>query len=56
MTPRPLFRSDPNTVVPRQGKLLASSAYFGATGSGFLSSFSMHQTSGVNGSLGSLSR
>ncbi|XP_069644543.1 dynein axonemal intermediate chain 4 isoform X1 [Haliaeetus albicilla] len=56
VTPRPLFRSDPNTVVPRQGKLLASSAYFGATGSGFLSSFSMHQTSGVNGSLGSFSR
>uniref|UniRef100_A0A8B9N6N1 Dynein axonemal intermediate chain 4 n=1 Tax=Accipiter nisus TaxID=211598 RepID=A0A8B9N6N1_9AVES len=56
VTPHPLFRSDPNTVVPRQGKLLASSAYFGATGSGFLSSFSTHQTSGVNGSLGSLSR
>uniref|UniRef100_A0A8B9Z441 Dynein axonemal intermediate chain 4 n=1 Tax=Buteo japonicus TaxID=224669 RepID=A0A8B9Z441_9AVES len=56
VTPHPLFRSDPNTVLPRQGKLLASSAYFGATGSGFLSSFSMHQTSGVNGTLGSFSR
>ncbi|NXV92575.1 WDR78 protein, partial [Calonectris borealis] len=56
VTPRPLFRSDPNNVVPRQGKLLASSAYFGARGSGFLSSFSMHQTSGVNASLGSFSR
>ncbi|KFV95794.1 WD repeat-containing protein 78, partial [Fulmarus glacialis] len=56
VTPRPLFHSDPNNVVPRQGKLLASSAYFGATGSGFLSSFSMHQTSGVNASLGSFSR
>ncbi|KFQ51423.1 WD repeat-containing protein 78, partial [Pelecanus crispus] len=53
VTPHPLFHSDPNTVVPRQGKL--SSAYFGATGSVFLSS-SMHQTSGVNASLGSLSR
>ncbi|XP_050757035.1 dynein axonemal intermediate chain 4 [Gymnogyps californianus] len=33
VTPHPLFHSDPNTVVPRQGKILASSAYFGATGS-----------------------
>ncbi|NXW09730.1 WDR78 protein, partial [Fregetta grallaria] len=56
VTPRTLFHSDPNTVVPRQGKLFASSAYFGATGSGFLSSFSTHQTSGVNASLGSFSR
>ncbi|XP_075365056.1 dynein axonemal intermediate chain 4 isoform X1 [Mycteria americana] len=56
VTPRPLFRPDPNTVVPRRGKLLAPSAYFGATGSVFLSSFSMHQTSGVNASLGSFSR
>ncbi|NXK12490.1 WDR78 protein, partial [Herpetotheres cachinnans] len=56
VTPHPLFRSDPNTVVPRQGKLLASSAYFGATGSVFLSSFSMHQTSGANASLGSFTR
>ncbi|NXT33475.1 WDR78 protein, partial [Pelecanoides urinatrix] len=56
VTPRPLFRSDPNNVVPRQGKLLAPSTYFGARGSGFLSSFSMHQTSGVNASLGSFSR
>ncbi|NXJ32466.1 WDR78 protein, partial [Ciconia maguari] len=55
VTPHPLFRPDPNTVVPRQGKLLASSAYFGATGSVFLSSFSMHQTSGVNANLGSFS-
>ncbi|KAF1425469.1 WD repeat-containing protein 78, partial [Spheniscus humboldti] len=51
VTPHPLFHSDPNTVVPRQGKLLASSAYFGATGSVFLSSFSMHQPSGANASL-----
>ncbi|NXR04547.1 WDR78 protein, partial [Sagittarius serpentarius] len=51
VTPHPLFHSDPNTVVRKQGKLLASSAYFGATGSGFPSSFSMHQTSGVNASL-----
>ncbi|NXN75688.1 WDR78 protein, partial [Himantopus himantopus] len=56
VTPHPLFHSDPNAVVPRQAKLLASSAYFGATGSGFLSSFSMHQTSGENVSLGSFSR
>ncbi|GAB0193266.1 dynein axonemal intermediate chain 4 [Grus japonensis] len=56
VTPHPLFHSDPNTVVPRQGKLLASSAYFGATGSGFLSSFSVHQTLGVNATLGSFSR
>ncbi|XP_075615265.1 dynein axonemal intermediate chain 4 isoform X1 [Balearica regulorum gibbericeps] len=56
VTPRPLFRSDPNAVVPRQGKLLASSAYCGATGSGLLSSFSMHQTLGVNATLGSFSR
>ncbi|XP_010290818.1 PREDICTED: WD repeat-containing protein 78-like, partial [Phaethon lepturus] len=56
VTPHPLFHSDRNTVVPRQGKLLASSAYFGATGSGFLSSFSMHQASGVNASLVSFSR
>ncbi|NXC67801.1 WDR78 protein, partial [Anhinga anhinga] len=46
VTPHPLFHSDPITVVPRQGKLLAPSAYFGATGSVFLSPFSMHQTSG----------
>ncbi|KAM6396272.1 dynein axonemal intermediate chain 4 [Pluvialis apricaria] len=56
VTPHPLFHSDPNAVVPGQAKLLASSAYFGATGSGFLSSFSTHQTSGENGSLGSFSR
>uniref|UniRef100_A0A8C8AZ87 Dynein axonemal intermediate chain 4 n=1 Tax=Otus sunia TaxID=257818 RepID=A0A8C8AZ87_9STRI len=54
VTPRPLFHSDPTAAVPRQGKLLASSAYFGATGSGFLSSFSAHQTSGVNAGLGLL--
>uniref|UniRef100_A0A663M162 Dynein axonemal intermediate chain 4 n=1 Tax=Athene cunicularia TaxID=194338 RepID=A0A663M162_ATHCN len=52
VTPRPLFHSDPTAAVPRQGKLLASSSYFGATGSGFLSSFSTHQTSGVNAVLG----
>ncbi|NXE09364.1 WDR78 protein, partial [Lophotis ruficrista] len=34
VTPHPLFRSDPNTVVPRQSKLLASAASSGATGSG----------------------
>ncbi|NXY70910.1 WDR78 protein, partial [Glareola pratincola] len=34
VTPHPLFRSDPNAAVSRQGKLLASSAYFGDTGSG----------------------
>ncbi|CAN0193707.1 unnamed protein product [Bubo scandiacus] len=56
VTPRPLFHSDPTAAVPRQGKLLASSAYFGATGSGFLSSFSAHQTSGVNAGLGLLPR
>ncbi|XP_055671727.1 dynein axonemal intermediate chain 4 [Falco peregrinus] len=56
VTPHPLFCSDPNTVVPRQGKLLASSAYFGSKGSVFLSSFSMHQTPGVNASLGSFAR
>ncbi|NXJ91564.1 WDR78 protein, partial [Corythaixoides concolor] len=56
VTPHPLFHSDPNAVVPGQGKLLASSAYFGATGSVVLSSFSMTQTSGANASLGSFSR
>ncbi|KFQ94012.1 WD repeat-containing protein 78, partial [Nipponia nippon] len=56
VTPHPLFHSDPNTVVARQGKLLASSAYFEATGSVFLSSFSTHQTSAVNASLTSFSR
>ncbi|XP_068262518.1 dynein axonemal intermediate chain 4 isoform X3 [Nyctibius grandis] len=56
VTPHPLFHSDPHTVVARQSKLLASSAYFGATGSISLSPFSMHQTPGVNASLGSLSR
>ncbi|NXX59543.1 WDR78 protein, partial [Scopus umbretta] len=49
VTPHPLFHSDPNAVVPRQGKL--SSAYFGAPGSVFLSSSSMQQTPGVNASL-----
>ncbi|NXN45478.1 WDR78 protein, partial [Rhinoptilus africanus] len=34
VTPHPLFRSDPNAVISRPGELLASSAYFGATGSG----------------------
>ncbi|NXV32817.1 WDR78 protein, partial [Rissa tridactyla] len=34
VTPHPLFHSDPKAVVPRQGKLLASSAHFGGTGSG----------------------
>ncbi|XP_074953426.1 dynein axonemal intermediate chain 4 isoform X1 [Phalacrocorax aristotelis] len=56
VTPHPLFHSDPSTVLPKQGKVLVPSAYFGATGSVFLSSFSMHQTSGVNASLGSFSR
>ncbi|XP_064310936.1 dynein axonemal intermediate chain 4 isoform X2 [Phalacrocorax carbo] len=56
VTPHPLFHSDPSTVLPRQGKVLVPSAYFGATGSVFLSSFSMHQTSGVNASLRSFSR
>ncbi|NXQ79236.1 WDR78 protein, partial [Nyctibius grandis] len=51
VTPHPLFHSDPHTVVARQSKLLASSAYFGATGSISLSPFSMHQTPGVNASL-----
>ncbi|NWW91332.1 WDR78 protein, partial [Rhynochetos jubatus] len=56
VTPHPLFHSDPNTPVPRQGKLLAASAYFGATGSSFLSPLPTHQPSGVNASLGSFSR
>ncbi|NWI23530.1 WDR78 protein, partial [Sula dactylatra] len=56
VTPHPLFHSDPSTVVPRQGKLLLPSTYFGATGTVFLSSFSMHQTSGLNASLVSFSR
>ncbi|XP_068809577.1 dynein axonemal intermediate chain 4 isoform X2 [Struthio camelus] len=51
VTPRPLFRGDPSSVVTKQGKLLAQSDYSGATGSGFFSSFSMQQTSGVNVSL-----
>ncbi|NWX41758.1 WDR78 protein, partial [Steatornis caripensis] len=51
VTPHPLFHSDPNTVAPRQGKLSESSAHFGATGSVFLPSFSVHQTSGVNARL-----
>ncbi|XP_062437541.1 dynein axonemal intermediate chain 4 [Rhea pennata] len=51
VTPRPLFQPDPSSVAPKQGKLLAPSDYSGATGSGFLSSFSMQQTSGVNISL-----
>ncbi|NXK25343.1 WDR78 protein, partial [Arenaria interpres] len=34
VTPRPLFHPDPNAAVPRQGKPLASSAHFGATGAG----------------------
>ncbi|NXP52962.1 WDR78 protein, partial [Heliornis fulica] len=51
VTPRPLFHLDPSTAIARKGKLSASSAYFGATGPGFLSPFSLHQTSGVNVSL-----
>nr|XP_047918138.1 dynein axonemal intermediate chain 4 isoform X3 [Anser cygnoides] len=42
VTPHPLFHSDPDTAVPRQAKLLASSDYSG----GVLSSFPMHQTGG----------
>ncbi|NXF40787.1 WDR78 protein, partial [Nyctibius bracteatus] len=34
VTPHPLFHADPNTVVPRQGKRLASTVHLGATGSG----------------------
>ncbi|NXE25238.1 WDR78 protein, partial [Ardeotis kori] len=41
VTPHPLFRSDPNTVVPRQGRLLASAASSGAAGSGDSSSTSL---------------
>ncbi|XP_025930359.1 WD repeat-containing protein 78, partial [Apteryx rowi] len=51
VTPRPLFQPDPSSVAPKQGKLFAPSDYSGVTGSGFLSSFSMQQTSGVNISL-----
>ncbi|KFP98267.1 WD repeat-containing protein 78, partial [Leptosomus discolor] len=56
VTPHPLIHSDPNTVVPKQGKLSASSACFEAAGSGFLSSLSMHQKPAVNTSLGLFSR
>ncbi|XP_042662508.1 dynein axonemal intermediate chain 4 isoform X2 [Tyto alba] len=56
VTPHPLFHSDPNTVVPRQDKLLVPSAYYGATGSGFLSPFPVHQASGGNASSGLFSR
>uniref|UniRef100_A0A8C7E8I7 Dynein axonemal intermediate chain 4 n=1 Tax=Nothoprocta perdicaria TaxID=30464 RepID=A0A8C7E8I7_NOTPE len=51
VTPRPLFQPDPSSVAPKQGKILAASDYSGVTGSGFLSSFSMQQTSGLNISL-----
>ncbi|PKU32618.1 wd repeat-containing protein hypothetical protein [Limosa lapponica baueri] len=55
VTPHPLFHPDPNTAVPRQGKPLASSAHFGATGAGFHSFFT-HRTWGENANLGAFSR
>ncbi|NWI08027.1 WDR78 protein, partial [Crypturellus soui] len=51
VTPRPLFQPDPSSVAPKQGKILVASDYSAVTGSGFLSSFSMQQTSGVTTSL-----
>ncbi|NXL67785.1 WDR78 protein, partial [Chordeiles acutipennis] len=56
VTPHPLFHSVPNTVGARRDKLLASSVCFGATGSVFLSSFSTHQTSGINATIDSFLR
>ncbi|XP_030429513.1 WD repeat-containing protein 78 isoform X2 [Gopherus evgoodei] len=51
VTPRPLYRPEPSASLHRQSKILSTQDFSGATGSDFLSSFSMHQTSGVNASL-----
>ncbi|NXI63533.1 WDR78 protein, partial [Anseranas semipalmata] len=51
VTPHPLFHSDPDTVVPKQGKLLASSDYSWATGSDPFSSISKSKTSTMESML-----
>ncbi|KAM9129256.1 dynein axonemal intermediate chain 4 isoform 2-T2 [Pangshura tecta] len=51
VTPRPLYRPEPSASLHRQSKILSTQDFSGATGSDFLSSLSMHQTSGVNASL-----
>ncbi|XP_074858438.1 dynein axonemal intermediate chain 4 isoform X2 [Carettochelys insculpta] len=51
VTPRPLYRAEPSAPMHRQSKILTAQDFSGATSSDFLSSLSMHQTSGVNASL-----
>ncbi|XP_032627849.1 dynein axonemal intermediate chain 4 isoform X2 [Chelonoidis abingdonii] len=51
VTPHPLYRPEPSASLHRQSKILSTQDFSGATGSDFLSSLSMHQTSGVNASL-----
>uniref|UniRef100_A0A674J4N2 WD repeat domain 78 n=1 Tax=Terrapene triunguis TaxID=2587831 RepID=A0A674J4N2_9SAUR len=51
VTPRPLYHPEPSASLHRQSKILSTQDFSGATGSDFLSSLSMHQTSGVNASL-----
>uniref|UniRef100_A0A8C8VEA4 Dynein axonemal intermediate chain 4 n=1 Tax=Pelusios castaneus TaxID=367368 RepID=A0A8C8VEA4_9SAUR len=51
VTPRPLYRPEPNASLHKQSKILSTQDFSGATGSDFLSSLSTHQTSGINASL-----
>nr|XP_025041418.1 WD repeat-containing protein 78 isoform X2 [Pelodiscus sinensis] len=51
VTPHPLYRPEPSASLHRQSKILSAQDISGATGSDFLSSLSIHQTSGVNASL-----
>ncbi|XP_067419436.1 dynein axonemal intermediate chain 4 isoform X3 [Emydura macquarii macquarii] len=51
VTPRPLYHPEPSASLHRQSKILSTQDFSGATGSDFLSSLSMHQTSGINASL-----
>ncbi|NXL90955.1 WDR78 protein, partial [Alectura lathami] len=48
VTPRPLFRPDPDAAAPKQSQLSASSDDSGATASGFLSACSMHEALGAD--------
>uniref|UniRef100_A0A674JV03 Uncharacterized protein n=1 Tax=Terrapene triunguis TaxID=2587831 RepID=A0A674JV03_9SAUR len=52
VTPRPLYHPEPSASLHRQSKILSTQDFSGATGSDFLSSLSMHQTSGVVAFLG----
>ncbi|XP_077189526.1 dynein axonemal intermediate chain 4 [Paroedura picta] len=51
VTPRPLYHPEATSAIHRQSKILSVHDFAGVTQTDFLSSFSLHQTSGTNISL-----